>query len=455
MKLEEKFLLIILNFIAIFAGLVAVNIGGMSIGYIYIYSILINLICLYKIYKLTETYLWFLLSYILLFYVARVFDLFIEDLFLVDNYYLNIYDKLNISCIHIFNIFYLVLFKSGNNNYKIEVNYKRFKFTNYIFLAGCLFSAILMFFSVGGLSAISSSRVDLKYVSGTKIIALWLTYFFSIHFFLISLYIKKISNNFLVWLIFLFYVLAIDFVYMIALRNRTMFLLHFLMIIFALVFSSKFMITHRNVVEKSVINIRKIKIFKLMFLFSILGVIAVYIRFARGVYFETSNTIEIGIKDMLMLSIQNGDIGYTATVLDVLYYMDSNNLYLNGQSYLRLLGIIIPDFLWTNKPPTTDSLIGQALTGLDVQTIPPGIFGDAFLNFRYWGVLLFIIYGAMFALIDRSRNVYFKVAFFSLSFVMIFHFVRGSFVNVVFSLLLMTFGIIFSKYLMKLKVNEY
>lgn len=455
MKLEEKFLLIILNFLAIFAGLLAVNIGGMSIGYIYIYSILINLLCLYKIYSLTETYLWFLLSYLLLFYVARVFDIFFEDILSVDNYYLNIYDILNITCIHIFNICYLILFRKTNNNYIIEVDYKRFKLVNTIFLIGCLSSSILMFVSVGGFSAIGSSRVDLKYVSGSKIIALWLSYFFSIHFFLITLYIKKINNNFFVWITFIFYVLSIDFIYMIALRNRTMFLLHFLMIIFALVFSSKFLIKKNDYINEFKKNIKKIKIFKLMFLFSILGMIAVYVRFARGVYFETADKIEISMKDMLMLSIQNGDIGYTTTVLEVLYYMESNNIYLNGQSYYRLLGVIIPDFIWINKPPTTDSLIGQALTGLDVQTIPPGIFGDAFLNFRYWGILLFIIYGAIFALVDSSKNMYFKIGFFSLSFVMIFHFVRGSFVNVIFSIVLMIMGIIFSKYLMKLKVNEY
>lgn len=451
MKAEEKFLLIILNFLAIFAGLLAVDIAGLSIGYIYIYSILINLFCLYKIYNLTESYLWFLLSYLLLFYVSRIFDIYLGGIISSEKYYIDIYDRMNITCIHLFNIFYLIFFKKNTDSYKIEVSFQRFKYTNIVFFLGCMFSAIFMFVSVGGFSAIGSSRVDLKYVNGTKIIALWLSYFFAIHFFLITLYIKKNRYNFLIWLVFIFYVVAIDFIYMIALRNRTMFLLHFLMIIFALVFSSKFYIYGKE--KKSDKNIKKIKIFKILSLFSILGMIAIYARFARGVYFETADKIEISMADMLMLSIQSGDIGYTTTVLDVLYYMDSNNILLNGQSYYRLLGVVIPDFIWINKPPTTDSLIGQALTGLDVQTIPPGIFGDAFLNFRYWGVLVFIFYGILFSLIDSSKNYYFKICFFSLSFVMIFHFVRGSFVNVIFSMILMILGIIFSKYLMKLKIN--
>ncbi|TOQ19765.1 O-antigen polysaccharide polymerase Wzy, partial [Vibrio parahaemolyticus] len=109
------------------------------------------------------------------------------------------------------------------------------------------------------------------------------------------------------------------------------------------------------------------------------------------------------------------------------------------------IATFIPSFIWEDKPPTTQSLIGQWLTGIDVMTIPPSIFGDAYLNFGVVGFTIFILFGFLISMMDNINDKYIRLAMYSIVFVLVFHFVRGAFVNPLVALVFVYLGVFASK----------
>lgn len=449
--LKKHLIYILLN--SCFA-LMSVALPWFGQGYIFIIYLLSLIFLLYqsfKVFDFKSNYVWFIFSYIVLFYISPIFE-FIYPKEILDGSVqaIDIYNILCISSVHILSIFYFFAYKERKIK-SIVLSKKRFDLAFNIMAFGVILGTLWLFVSVGGFSAIKSTRVDLKYVQGGKTYALWIIYFFSSVFFLSGIKLYKDRKNLFFITSFLLVFVVLEFVYFIALRNRTMILMHLTSILIGFLISKKIIIDGWNLKESEMV--KSIKILPLIFIMSGLAALGIFIRFARGVYLEGDGNISISAKDMLIESIKGGDFGYANMVIRIIDYSYYSDLALNGQSYLRLFMAIIPDFIYDKKMLTTDALIGQLLTGLDVMTIPPGIFGDSYLNFGFLGFFVFIVYGLLLGILDSTKKLLLGYIFFSLSFTMIYHFVRGSFVNVLISLLIIYVGLLFLNNILRPKYS--
>jgi len=67
--------------------------------------------------------------------------------------------------------------------------------------------------------------------------------------------------------------------------------------------------------------------------------------------------------------------------------------FLYGRSYLTLLALPVPRFLWPEKPGTVGKVAGEVFYGVKAG-VPPGAVGEAYWNFHLPGVLaLFVLFG--------------------------------------------------------------
>lgn len=408
---------------------------------VYLFSFVFLLNQLFNKLNFKAIFFWFIVSYIALFYLSPLFEFFYPGEILEgSSSTIQIYNFLNISSIHVFCIFYFLTYRE-NKNVSSRILIDKNNFYNALYFMGVItiLSAAWMLQSVGGISAINSSRVDLKYVQGGKGLALLLTYFSSTFFILLGILISRKKYRFTCLLMVLVIFSILETIYFVSLRNRTMILMHLLAVFMGTLIYKNIIF---NDISKTVQdNFKKLKVLPLIISLSLLAVLGIFIRFARGVYLEGSGTLDISFKEMIITSVKSGDIGYANMVIRVIDYAYYNDLVLNGQSYYRLLLALVPSSIYNNKVLTTDALIGQKLTGLDVMTIPPGIFGDAYLNFGLFSFIVFIFYGLILGTIDSSRKLLISYMFFALSFTFIYHFVRGSFVNVIISLIFIYAGI--------------
>lgn len=141
-----------------------------------------------------------------------------------------------------------------------------------------------------------------------------------------------------------------------------------------------------------------------------------------------------GVSSTLRLTIAyesrvGADFGHTATVFRVLELVPGHHDHLHGQSYYRLLLAPIPRFLWLDKPVNTGLIVGRWLfPGTTVQSNPPGVMGDLYLNFGYFGVLGFFLYGVAFGTLDGRRRLKYDLLV-AVSFGSVVHFARGEFTN--------------------------
>ena len=447
--LRKHLVYVIINafFILLSVGL---SVFGQAYAFsIYGLSLIFLLVQVFKHLNFKSVFFWFVLSYIGLFYLSPLFEFIFPGEVLIGSVStIKLYNFLNIISIHVFCTFYFLFYReSSKSNLKIMLSRKNLNYALYVMGILTMIAAIWMFFSVGGIAAIKYSRIDLKYVQSGKGLSLLLTYFSSTFFVLFGILIAKKKYNILYSLIFLVILSILEFIYFISLRNRTMILMHLLAIIIGIIISKNIFFNDYKYQNMYIFN--KVKVLPLVIALTLLGVLGIFVRFARGVYLEGSGELEISLKQMIITSVQSGDIGYANMTIRVLEYANVNDLHLNGQSYYRLLLAIVPKSIYNNDVPTTDSLIGQKLTGLDVMTIPPGIFGDAYINFGLFGFVVFILYGIFLGYFDRAKKILISYMFFALSFTFIYHFVRGSFVNVLISLIVIYCGIYVTNRILK------
>ncbi|HCG5309999.1 TPA: oligosaccharide repeat unit polymerase [Vibrio parahaemolyticus] len=411
-------------------------------SYFYFLSLLIVSFTLFSLNKSYSIISLFVLSYILLFYIYPMTEVFFNFDTNYPDWIKVLYTQVCISSLHAFMFGYLLLSKKDDDKFILIVNKDSFNKSFYLFFIVSIFSCVLMFESIGGLSASSLSRVDLKYVSGGKIYALWLIYFSAIFYFMIPIYFKINNNRKWLLLIFIPIIIFLEYVYFIGMRNRTIPIMHLTSIACSLYLIKFF---KKDDFEKENIYYEKLKTKKFIITALFLGMFGIFIRFARGVFLEGDGELNLSLLDMIKLSIEKGDLGYTSLVYDVFLYVNENNIMLNGQSYIRAIATFIPSFIWEDKPPTTQSLIGQWLTGIDVMTIPPSIFGDAYLNFGVVGFTIFILFGFLISMMDNINDKYIRLAMYSIVFVLVFHFVRGAFVNPLVALVFVYLGVFASK----------
>jgi hypothetical protein len=242
--------------------------------------------------------------------------------------------------------------------------------------------------------------------------------------------------------------ILVDAFLMLAFRVRTPIVLHLIGISVGFLY-----LRHRVVFSKEskpkkkkrlkVINSRQILV-RMAFFILIVGMLGIYMRMVRG-FIGNAKDLSVLRQDLsqaveFALAVDDavgGDFGYTPTVFKVIEFVPQEHDYLKGQSYYRLFFIGIPRFIWDDKPLNTGIVVGRWLyPGTVVQSNPPGVMGDLYVNFGYLGILGFIVYGCLFAVFDNKKSLAYYIMV-ATSFGSIFHFARGSFTNIILQLLVL------------------
>lgn len=378
---------------------------------------------------------YFILSYIALYYTSPMLSYMLIGDFkprrisLVEN---TVY--LCIISFHIFLASYAIgMSIKGKINY-IIFSENRIRIISLFMISVFSIACVWMLMSVGGFSSIEDSRVDLKYITGSKIYAQWLMYFSSISILLSVITLIKIKYNMIYFIILILFIAAMEWMVFLSLRNRTTVLMHFMALPIGIYISRLFHADGLSLRPKPHSRTLLLSIGFLIFAF---GLIAIALRFARGIQLEGGDGYDLQM--MIDMTLQGGDLGYIVMAMDAIDYIERSGAWLHGQSYLRLLHAFLPESILGPTPPTTQSLIGRELTGLDVQTIPPSIFGDSYINFGYYGFALFIIYGLIISIFDNYFKTIYRALMFGIIFPIIFHFVRGAFENpIIISIIIMS-----------------
>lgn len=190
----------------------------------------------------------------------------------------------------------------------------------------------------------------------------------------------------------------------------------------------------------------------------VVGGVGMYARHARGLFeqYGISGLLRADPEAVITAAVSHGDLGYAPTVLRLIQAVPAEHDYLRGQSYYRLAFVPIPRRVWKEKPENTQRIVGSWLMpyGPDIQTIPPGMQGDAYINFGLCGVFVFALFGVGFALIDRRSGLG-QMLLVGVGFSPLFHLARGGFTNPV--ILLAWLGLIVgmaSRYLRASRTSE-
>jgi len=167
----------------------------------------------------------------------------------------------------------------------------------------------------------------------------------------------------------------------------------------------------------------------------LLVVLGISLRVIRG-YLELYQRIDFSevkqmILDGIVFSFQYGDFGYAPIVYQVIEQCNNTGFRLWGQSYYRIFFIWIPRAIWKSKPENTQRVVAKLLNPAGYElglTIPPGVVGDAYLNFGLYGIFVLFFIGVIFATV-KFRNGFHYALFSSLSLPWVFHLARGGFTN--------------------------
>ena len=84
---------------------------------------------------------------------------------------------------------------------------------------------------------------------------------------------------------------------------------------------------------------------------------------------------------------------------------------------LRPFTVLLPGFIWSEKPPVFGTILGKQIEGRDMLSINSTMMGEAYANFLYgWPIALFLmllLYGVVFSAATKRRPVYAFWAFFT------------------------------------------
>lgn len=374
--------------------------------------------------KVFSASFFFLVFYLMLFFVQPIYNLTVD--YQYTSYGFDLIRKMTV-----LSTVGILLFCIGNclfmPNEKLKLE-KVFlersaiqKAITFIFLITS-FSIILCFIDLGTLNILNVSRVDLKN-SGSpfRLAATYGLYTTSIMYFLVFFTSKaRKKSNVILWI--LIFVLLETLIFLLF-RTRSLLVVHSAAMLVGYYYSGLYGYNkyHKGLSAKLITVVLSFIVF----------IVAISSRFFRG-YLQPGQSVDnfdFDLKGFLELSIQSGDIGYSTTVMNVINYVSQHDVFLNGQSYYRILYTIIPRFVWSDKPENTQRIVASWLEpGLQDQTIPPGIIGDAYLNFGMMGILILMIYGMFFALLDKKLSVK-NFIMWAFSATWIFHLVRGGFTN--------------------------
>jgi len=302
-----------------------------------------------------------------------------------------------------------------------------------LLLALNLLAVFLLIVNAGSFSTLlSQTRLEMKlHVGILSTLAVYLLDVGSLLYPLIAVHVRHKPFRALAWLPIIG---ALEVFLFLAFRVRTFPVIHVVGLLVGW-----FMIAPRMVISPSRSGRHLRTGLTLTQKITLVGLVATLImgmfvlRTFRGQFQEAESFADINID--LIGSVQlafegGGELGYSKWVFRILEIVPDQHGYLYGQSYYRILFVLIPRALWPDKPPNSQRIMAQWLTPgtVSVQTTPVGIIGDLYVNFGMWGILGMLAFGCAFGRLDRSSE-FSRALFLAVSFAMIFHLVRGGFTN--------------------------
>jgi len=414
---------------------------------IVLYIIIIIYIILYlkKRMLIISSSTWFILIYVGLFMLnPLIFSLLnkpFEDKFGVfGQETLFIYNMFVILGINIFFIGREIAFSSLSKDILnlpkkvIWVSSSRIQLIIYILIFFHLISLSLIFWEHGSLTNLMTfSRSNILSSSGlTSLVVQYLLYASLPLYFLLPLHIKRkpIQSFFLIILLFL-----VSFEVFMAFRVRGFFVAQMIAFISGW-FYSKQIIIYPHALKSN--NRKSIKIpstrYRCIIVALFMTIIlasGITIRFVRGyIGVDTPFVItEVDIKNYIVKSVYLGDLGYTPIVMRLVETVPKEQDFLYGQSYWRLFLTPLPRALFTLKPYNTQRVVAQWLyPEIEEYTLPPGIIGDLYINFGFFGIIGMLFYGYVFGKLDSIQGIK-SILIAGCLFTPIFHLVRGGFTN--------------------------
>jgi hypothetical protein len=183
-------------------------------------------------------------------------------------------------------------------------------------------------------------------------------------------------------------------------------------------------------------------IFPMLFWFSAFSVMGGIMRIIRGNFSSYSFSFDGVLGNLFGLHGNNGMLGYTDYLMQLVRDFPVRTPYLMGQSYYRLLLLPIPRYFY-NKPQSTQRIIGHILRpDISNMTIPPGVSGDAYINFGVLGVFVALVFAVLFKWFDNKVTMSkFFVLLCSPYFIL--HLIRGSLSGCIVDLLFISVPIFF------------
>ncbi|ENP8330262.1 oligosaccharide repeat unit polymerase [Vibrio alginolyticus] len=413
---------------------------------LYLLSLLIVVVQLKSYFRMLDLSFWFISCYLLLFYINPIYsELLNVELFdvfgLISRQSFIVFSYFTIVSIHIFLFFSSICGRVVKNRYENKiVEYQLIKPEK---LTRCLMiltlSIFLLIASDVGLSFIFSlTRGELRESrGGLSLLALYLAYA-TLPLIFLSGYVFKKHSNYKILILVLF----LDVFLFVIFRIRTFILAHLICFLGGILVSGNISLeyTYR----------------KLVLLFPLLIFIAIFVRFFRG-YYELygfwGGLQEVDVSLALYESIILGDLGYSPVVMRLFDTFPDTINFLHGDSYMKLIYSFLPKFISGDRIVDTQALIGAHFYPyLSGMTLPPGVQGDAYINFGYYGLLIFSIYGIVFPL-SRLLNLNIRIILFFSMFTTIFHFVRGAFANPVLIFIVIVISCFFFSYYLGFKVR--
>ena len=409
---------------------------------------------------------WFVLSYVALFYFYPILLPIFDIPFGFDAEVVAGYAFLTVGGIHLFIVSYEMgrrknQFKDPAVSDHYKVHHKRFQRMLWALVLMNLLGVILIMLDAGSLSygtiqEMMNSRRDERRLasSGLSLLGSYAIFFGSLGYALLPIYVGKHK-----WggILAIGVLILVDVFLIIAYRVRTPVVLHLIAVSVGILY-----LKHRVAIVRvtPLEGLRRIDsrqlIKKMAVVLFVVGMLGMYVRAVRG-YIGNTNDLAFLKQDLTKIielaialdSALGGDLGYTPTVFRVIEYVPDRHEYLGGQSYYRLLFTLTPRFVWADKPDNTGLIVGRwFFPGTVVQSNPPGVMGDLYINFGYAGILGFILFGLVFARLDNASSIAYYLAV-AASFATIFHFVRGAFTNIVLQFIVLYIaGLIIERYIL-------
>lgn len=393
---------------------------------------------------------WFLLAYVALFYFYPVLLPAFDISFKAPDRVVAGYCFMAAGGIHLFIITYELMRKSkGLKDPSMadafHVSESRLQTAVFVLVSINIMGALLMIVDAGSISMstvmdiMTTSRADRKIESGAiSLLGAYCLIAGGLAFVLLPVYARK---NLTQTLILAAVLLVLDAFIMIAFRARTHLILHLIAVSVGFMYLRHRIVLVRPKGKKErksglrEINSRKTLV-KMAFFIFLIGVLGMYMRLVRG-HIGTADGLAILKQDMSTAiefalafdSAVGGDLGYTPTVFKVIDFVPEQYDYLKGQSYYRIMFTGVPRFVWSDKPDNTGIIVGRWIfPGTIVQSNPPGVMGDLYINFGFLGILGFVAFGIIFAKIDNSSRLAYYILV-ATSFGLTFHLARGAFTN--------------------------